>query len=142
MTIAAGGEGGRNVGLNLFIYEVSSICLLHSYSRAQQNPRAHASRAHTVSVSRQHGAHRGSRRGKTTWEKMNKEMDKEFAPEPEFLLTFIRRLKEVFDVCDEDSDGFICAEHLMQLGSRFGQREQVRKHKLGLFKKCTSPWLV
>lgn len=54
-------------------------------------------------------------------------MDKDFAPEPEHLLTFIRRLKEVFDVCDDDSDGLICPEQLVRLGSRFGHREQVRK---------------
>uniref|UniRef100_A0A3B4T2C4 RAB11 family interacting protein 4 (class II) b n=1 Tax=Seriola dumerili TaxID=41447 RepID=A0A3B4T2C4_SERDU len=50
-----------------------------------------------------------------------------FIPESEYLLTFVRRMKEVFDVCDEDSDGFIRPEHLVQLGSQFGQRKQVKR---------------
>lgn len=53
-------------------------------------------------------------------------MDEGFIHEPEHLLIFVRKLKEVFDLCDEDSDGFIRPEHLVQLGSRFGQGEQVR----------------
>ncbi|XP_028449146.1 rab11 family-interacting protein 4B isoform X1 [Perca flavescens] len=54
-------------------------------------------------------------------------MDKDFFPEPGRLLTFVRKLKEVFDVCDEDSDGYIRPEHFVQLGSQFGQAEQVKK---------------
>uniref|UniRef100_A0A3B4Y0H0 RAB11 family interacting protein 4 (class II) b n=1 Tax=Seriola lalandi dorsalis TaxID=1841481 RepID=A0A3B4Y0H0_SERLL len=54
-------------------------------------------------------------------------MDEDFIPESEYLLTFVRRMKEVFDVCDEDSDGFIRPEHLVQLGSQFGQRKQVKR---------------
>ncbi|XP_059188875.1 rab11 family-interacting protein 4A-like [Centropristis striata] len=54
-------------------------------------------------------------------------MDEDFVPEPERLLAVVRKLKEVFDVCDEDSDGFICPEHFVQLGSQFGQAEQVKK---------------
>ncbi|XP_042248177.1 rab11 family-interacting protein 4B isoform X2 [Thunnus albacares] len=54
-------------------------------------------------------------------------MDEESLPEAGNLLIFLRKLKEVFDVCDEDSDGFIRPEHLLQLGSQFGQTEQVRK---------------
>ncbi|KAM8771780.1 rab11 family-interacting protein 4B isoform 2-T2 [Acanthopagrus schlegelii] len=61
-------------------------------------------------------------------------MDEEFTREQEHLLTFVRKLKEVFDVCDEDSDGFIRPEHLVQLGSHFGQAEQVRK-----LAKCLDP---
>lgn len=53
-------------------------------------------------------------------------MDEDFIPEPERLLTFVRKLREVFDVCDKDSDGFIRPEHFVQLGSQFGQAEQVR----------------
>lgn len=53
-------------------------------------------------------------------------MDKSLTPGAEHLLVYLRRLKEVFDVCDEDSDGFILPEHLVRLGSRFGQNEQVR----------------
>ncbi|XP_044044929.1 rab11 family-interacting protein 4B isoform X1 [Siniperca chuatsi] len=61
-------------------------------------------------------------------------MDGDFIPEPEHLLTFVRKLKEVFDVCDEDSDGFIRPAHLVQLGSQFGQAEQVKK-----LAKCLDP---
>ncbi|XP_036964343.1 rab11 family-interacting protein 4B isoform X1 [Acanthopagrus latus] len=61
-------------------------------------------------------------------------MDEEFTREQEHLLTFVRKLKEVFDVCDEDSDGFIRPEHLVQLGCHFGQAEQVRK-----LAKCLDP---
>uniref|UniRef100_A0A672YX12 RAB11 family interacting protein 4 (class II) a n=1 Tax=Sphaeramia orbicularis TaxID=375764 RepID=A0A672YX12_9TELE len=48
-------------------------------------------------------------------------------PLPEQLLQFLRRLKEVFDVCDEDADGFIRVEHLVDLGLQFGQRDEVKK---------------
>lgn len=53
-------------------------------------------------------------------------MDEDFTPEPKHLLTVVRKLKEVFDICDEDSDGFIHREYLVQLGSEFGHEEQVR----------------
>lgn len=59
-------------------------------------------------------------------------MDEDCFPESEHLLTCLRKLKEVFDVCDEDSDGFIRPEHLVQLGSQFGQVEQVRTRILDL----------
>lgn len=59
-------------------------------------------------------------------------MGEDFIPEPERLLTFVRKLKEVFDVCDEDSDGFIRPEHFVQLGSQFGQTEQVRTSVLDI----------
>lgn len=52
-------------------------------------------------------------------------MEEDFIPEPE-LLPFVRKLKVVFDACDEDCDGFVLPEHLVQLGSQFGQAEQVR----------------
>uniref|UniRef100_A0A4W6FU95 RAB11 family interacting protein 4 (class II) a n=1 Tax=Lates calcarifer TaxID=8187 RepID=A0A4W6FU95_LATCA len=42
------------------------------------------------------------------------------------LLQFLRRLKEVFDVCDEDADGFIRVEHLVDLGLQFGQGDEVK----------------
>uniref|UniRef100_A0A8C2WJG4 RAB11 family interacting protein 4 (class II) b n=1 Tax=Cyclopterus lumpus TaxID=8103 RepID=A0A8C2WJG4_CYCLU len=54
-------------------------------------------------------------------------MEGGFTPQPERLLTFVRKLKEVFDACDSDSDGFIRPEHFVQLGSQFGQAEQVKK---------------
>ncbi|XP_019939924.1 rab11 family-interacting protein 4B isoform X2 [Paralichthys olivaceus] len=52
----------------------------------------------------------------------------------EHLLTLVRKLREVFDVCDEDADGFIRPEHLVQLGSQFGQEEQVKR-----LAKCLHP---
>ncbi|XP_063739953.1 rab11 family-interacting protein 4B isoform X2 [Eleginops maclovinus] len=61
-------------------------------------------------------------------------MDNASSPQSERLLTFVRKLKEVFDVCDEDSDGFIRPEHFVQLGCQFGQAEQVEK-----LAKCLDP---
>lgn len=48
-------------------------------------------------------------------------------PDQEQLLQFLRRLKEVFDVCDQDADGFIRVEHLVDLGLQFGQGDEVKK---------------
>uniref|UniRef100_A0A8C7W7T9 RAB11 family interacting protein 4 (class II) b n=1 Tax=Oncorhynchus mykiss TaxID=8022 RepID=A0A8C7W7T9_ONCMY len=50
------------------------------------------------------------------------------------LLLFLRKLKEVFDVCDEDSGGFIRVEHFVDLGSQFGQGDEVKK-----LAKCLDP---
>lgn len=47
-------------------------------------------------------------------------------PDQAKILPFLRRLKEVFDVCDEDAEGFIRVEHLVDLGLQFGQEEEVR----------------
>lgn len=52
-------------------------------------------------------------------------MEGNIFPDQEQLLQFLRRLKEVFDVCDEDADGFIRVEHLVDLGLQFGQGEEV-----------------
>ncbi|XP_018774500.1 rab11 family-interacting protein 4 isoform X2 [Serinus canaria] len=49
------------------------------------------------------------------------------AMEPASLLPFLRKLKEVFDVCDEDADGFIRVEHFVALGLQFGQGDEVEK---------------
>ncbi|XP_068007132.1 rab11 family-interacting protein 4 isoform X1 [Melanerpes formicivorus] len=49
------------------------------------------------------------------------------AMEPASLLRFLRKLKEVFDVCDEDADGFIRVEHFVALGLQFGQGDEVEK---------------
>lgn len=49
-------------------------------------------------------------------------------PDQQQLLQFLRRLKEVFDVCDEDADGFIRVEHLEDLGLQFGQGDEVRRY--------------
>lgn len=46
-------------------------------------------------------------------------------PDQQQLVHFLRRLKEVFDVCDEDADGFIRVEHLEHLGVQFGQGDEV-----------------
>lgn len=53
-------------------------------------------------------------------------------PDQQQLLQFLRRLKEVFDVCDEDADGFIRVEHLEDLGLQFGQGDEVRRFWGGL----------
>ncbi|XP_035471227.1 rab11 family-interacting protein 4A isoform X1 [Scophthalmus maximus] len=53
-------------------------------------------------------------------------MDGHIFPDQEQLLQFLRRLKEVFDVCDEDADGFIRVEHLVDLGLQFGQGDEVK----------------
>ncbi|KAI3359413.1 hypothetical protein L3Q82_002917 [Scortum barcoo] len=52
-------------------------------------------------------------------------MDGHAFPDQEQLLQVLRRLKEVFDVCDEDADGFIRVEHLEDLGLQFGQGDEV-----------------
>uniref|UniRef100_A0A8C7UVI2 RAB11 family interacting protein 4 (class II) b n=1 Tax=Oncorhynchus mykiss TaxID=8022 RepID=A0A8C7UVI2_ONCMY len=55
-------------------------------------------------------------------------------PDAEQLLLFLRKLKEVFDLCDEDSDGYIRVEHFVNLGSQFGQGDEVKK-----LAKCLDP---
>uniref|UniRef100_A0A8C3SJY7 RAB11 family interacting protein 4 n=1 Tax=Chelydra serpentina TaxID=8475 RepID=A0A8C3SJY7_CHESE len=42
-------------------------------------------------------------------------------------MRFLRKLKEVFDVCDEDAAGFIRVEHFVALGLQFGQGDEVEK---------------
>ncbi|KAI9545726.1 hypothetical protein NQZ68_034496 [Dissostichus eleginoides] len=56
-------------------------------------------------------------------------MEEDRILQSERLLTFVRKLKEVFDVFDEDSDGFILPEHFVQLGFQFGQAEQSAEGK-------------
>uniref|UniRef100_A0A8C6UAL7 RAB11 family interacting protein 4 (class II) a n=1 Tax=Neogobius melanostomus TaxID=47308 RepID=A0A8C6UAL7_9GOBI len=46
------------------------------------------------------------------------------------LLQVLRRLKEVFDMCDQDADGFIRVEHLVNLGLQFGRGDEVRDGSL------------
>ena len=58
----------------------------------------------------------------------------EAIPDQEQLLIFLRKLKEVFDVCDEDADGFIRVEHLVDLGLQFGRGDdEVRTPAAGSF---------
>ncbi|XP_042309588.1 rab11 family-interacting protein 4 isoform X3 [Sceloporus undulatus] len=52
------------------------------------------------------------------------------------LRHFLQKLKEVFDVCDEDADGFIRVEHFVALGLQFGQGEEEEVEK---FAKCLDP---
>ncbi|XP_074553141.1 rab11 family-interacting protein 4A isoform X2 [Halichoeres trimaculatus] len=54
-------------------------------------------------------------------------MEGRVLPDQEQLVVFLKRLKEVFDVCDEDADGFIRVEHLVDLGLQFGQGDEVKK---------------
>lgn len=64
------------------------------------------------------------------------------AMEPASLLRFLRKLKEVFDVCDEDADGFIRVEHFVALGLQFGQGDEVSAATpgpRGTFTCCARP---
>lgn len=63
---------------------------------------------------------------KTPADEASSTMEGHVFPDHEQLLQFLRRLKEVFDVCDEDADGFIRVEHLVDLGLQFGQGDEVR----------------
>lgn len=53
-------------------------------------------------------------------------MDGNVFPDQEQLLVFLKKLKEVFDVCDDDADGYIRVEHFVDLGLQFGQGDEVR----------------
>ncbi|XP_066497732.1 rab11 family-interacting protein 4A-like [Hoplias malabaricus] len=56
------------------------------------------------------------------------EPDPEPVPDAEQLVVMVQKLKEVFDMCDEDSDGFIRVQHLVDLGVQFGPgHEEVKK---------------
>ncbi|XP_041076398.1 rab11 family-interacting protein 4A-like isoform X2 [Polyodon spathula] len=54
-------------------------------------------------------------------------MDGNGFPDQEQMLQFLKKLKEVFDVCDEDDDGYIRVEHFIDLGLQFGQGDEVQK---------------
>ncbi|KAM9296445.1 rab11 family-interacting protein 4 isoform 2-T2 [Gastrophryne carolinensis] len=43
------------------------------------------------------------------------------------VLHFVQRLRQVFDVCDEDADGFIAVADFIDLGQQFIQGEEVEK---------------
>ncbi|KAM6971879.1 rab11 family-interacting protein 4A-like [Aplochiton taeniatus] len=61
-------------------------------------------------------------------------MEVKIRPETEHLFMFLKKLKEVFDVFDEDSDGYIRVEHFVDLGLQFGQGDEVKK-----LAKCLDP---
>lgn len=44
--------------------------------------------------------------------------------QPEHLVLLVSKLKEVFDMCDEDENGFIRVEHFLHLGRQFGQTDE------------------
>lgn len=48
--------------------------------------------------------------------------------QPEHLVLLVNKLKEVFDMCDEDEDGFIRVEHFVHLGRQFGQTDEEVKN--------------
>ncbi|KAI5192653.1 rab11 family-interacting protein 4 isoform X2 [Manis pentadactyla] len=50
-----------------------------------------------------------------------------WAGAPAALLRSVRRLREVFEVCGRDPDGFLRVERVAALGLRFGQGEEVEK---------------
>ncbi|XP_015211519.1 rab11 family-interacting protein 4A isoform X2 [Lepisosteus oculatus] len=54
-------------------------------------------------------------------------MDGQGSAEQEQLLRFLKKLKEVFDVCDQDAAGYIRVEHFVHLGLQFGQGDEVKK---------------
>ncbi|XP_041520258.1 rab11 family-interacting protein 4 isoform X1 [Microtus oregoni] len=57
-----------------------------------------------------------------------------WAGAPAALLRSVRRLREVFEVCGRDPDGFLRVERVVALGLRFGQGEEVEK-----LVKCLDP---
>lgn len=52
-----------------------------------------------------------------------------WAGAPAALLRSVRRLREVFEVCGRDPDGFLRVERVAALGLRFGQGEEVRSSR-------------
>ncbi|XP_023420774.2 rab11 family-interacting protein 4 isoform X1 [Cavia porcellus] len=50
-----------------------------------------------------------------------------WAGAPAALLRSVRRLREVFEVCGRDPDGFLRVERIAALGLRFGRGEEVEK---------------
>lgn len=54
-----------------------------------------------------------------------------WAGAPAALLRSVRRLREVFEVCGRDPDGFLRVERVAALGLRFGQGEEVSQGSAG-----------
>jgi hypothetical protein len=52
-------------------------------------------------------------------------MDGYVLPDRNQFLQFLKKLKEVFDACDEHADGFIRVQRFVDLGLRFGQGDEV-----------------
>uniref|UniRef100_A0A671R3S5 Rab11 family-interacting protein 4A-like n=1 Tax=Sinocyclocheilus anshuiensis TaxID=1608454 RepID=A0A671R3S5_9TELE len=69
-------------------------------------------------------------------------MDSTVLPDQEQLLVFLKKLKEVFDVCDEDADGYIRVEHFVDLGLQFGQGDEVRTSLYIIIHSFPSFWDV
>uniref|UniRef100_A0A8C4ZNK8 RAB11 family interacting protein 4 (class II) a n=1 Tax=Gadus morhua TaxID=8049 RepID=A0A8C4ZNK8_GADMO len=53
-------------------------------------------------------------------------MDGYVLPDRNQFLQFLKKLKEVFDACDEHADGFIRVQRFVDLGLRFGQGDEVK----------------
>lgn len=60
---------------------------------------------------------------------------------PEHLVLLVSKLKEVFDMCDEDEDGFIRVEHFVHLGRQFGQTDEEVKLTCIFFISCVGCYM-
>ncbi|XP_018617045.1 rab11 family-interacting protein 4A-like [Scleropages formosus] len=45
----------------------------------------------------------------------------------EHVLMMVKKLREVFDACDQDGNGYLCVQRFVDLGLRFGQGDEVKK---------------
>ncbi|KAL4647997.1 rab11 family-interacting protein 4 isoform X5 [Arapaima gigas] len=54
-------------------------------------------------------------------------MDSGAGPHADHVLLMVRRLREVFDACDQDREGYLRVERFVDLGLRFGQGDEVKK---------------
>lgn len=50
-------------------------------------------------------------------------------PQSGHLLELLKKMKQIYKLCDEDEDGSIQVEHLVRLGSQFGLTDQEVKKK-------------
>lgn len=62
-----------------------------------------------------------------------------WAGAPAALLRSVRRLREVFEVCGRDPDGFLRVERVAALGLRFGQGEEVRAPRRAAPRRVPGP---
>lgn len=63
-----------------------------------------------------------------------------WAGAPAALLRSVRRLREVFEVCGRDPDGFLRVERVAALGLRFGQGEEVRSSGASPGRETAGTW--